>query len=106
MNFSLSKLHLPKLKLGRAFLASAALVATAVPAVLAASATVASAATDTATHVSNPYSGATIFLDPDYVDSVETSYNATVGSNPTLAAQMATVAVVVGVEEEEEVPQG
>ena len=90
MNFSLKNLHLPKLKLGRAFLASAALVATAVPAVLAASSVAASAAT--AVHVSNPYSGATIFLDPDYVDEVQSSYNATVGSNPSLAAQMATVA--------------
>ncbi|MCL5047907.1 MAG: hypothetical protein M1374_03830, partial [Firmicutes bacterium] len=87
MNFSLKNLHLPKLKLGRAFLASAALVATAVPAVLAASSVAASAAT--AVHVSNPYSGATIFLDPDYVDEVQSSYNATVGSNPSLAAQMA-----------------
>ncbi len=48
MNFSLIKLHMPKLKLSKVFLASAALAVTAVPVILAESATVASAATSAA----------------------------------------------------------
>jgi cellulose 1,4-beta-cellobiosidase len=63
------------------------MVAVAVPAVM-----ITQAASATTTHVADPYTGATVALDPQYVDEVESSYNATVGTNPTLAAQMATVA--------------
>ena len=72
---------------GRGVLASSAVIAAALPGVL-----VVSAAHAQPAHDSNPYSGATVFIDPQYADEVETSYNATVGTNPGLAAQMATVA--------------
>ena len=78
---------MPQTRFGRALLASSALIAATVPGVL-----VTTAAHAQPTHVSNPYSGATVFIDPQYADEVESSYNSTVGSNPTLAAQMATAA--------------
>jgi cellulose 1,4-beta-cellobiosidase len=80
-----SKLH--RAPLARSLVVTASMVAAAVPTVV-----IAQAAHATTAHLSDPYAGATVFLDPQYVDEVESSYNATVRANPTLAARMATVA--------------